>query len=191
MKCNVFSQNLITLLLTLKNKNMKANLLFLFIATFTLFSCNSNEQVVQEEMVIEEIETTNEVQILEPVSWEYTTEKIADNEFKITFNAQIDEHWYVYSSNIEGMGPIPTSINYEDSSVVATFGEIEENGAETKDGYDEMFDLNIKKFAKSATFSQTIKTTGPATITGYLEYMTCDSIQCLFPDPIEFSFEAN
>lgn len=170
---------------------MKINLLLLFIATFTLFSCNSNTNSTEEveTEVVAEIEEEPQIQILEPVVWEYTTEKTAENEYKITFNAQIDEHWYVYSSNIEGMGPIPTSFFYDDSAAISKFSEIEENGEVTKDGYDEMFDLDIKKFGKAASFSQTITTSGPATISGYLEFMTCDSIQCLFPDPIEFSFE--
>lgn len=170
---------------------MKTNLLLLFIATFTLFSCNSTEKPVEEEFIVEEIQLDKEIQILEPVKWNYSTEKVAENEFKITFKAQIDEHWYVYSSNIEGMGPIPTSIIYNDSTAIGKFSEITESGEVTKDGFDEMFEMDIKKYAKAASFSQTIKTTGPATITGYLEYMTCDSIQCLFPDPIEFSFEVN
>jgi len=173
---------------------MKTNLLMLFIATFTIFSCSSNTENSSEEEVIEVVEevveeTHQEIQVLEPVKWEYTTEKVSENEYTITFNAAIDPHWYVYSTNIEGMGPIPTTFYYDDSTAITAFSEVSENGEVTKDGYDEMFDLNIKKFAKAATFSQTITTSGPATITGYLEFMTCDSVQCLFPDPIEFEVE--
>ena len=162
----------------------------LFIATFTLFSCSNTEPAVAEEEIITEAPLTeNEIQILEPVTWEYSTEKVAENEYKITFNANIDAHWYVYSSTIEGMGPIPTTFIYDDSTAITNFSEVTESGEVTKDGYDEMFDLDIKKFGKAATFSQTVSTSGPTTLTGYLEFMTCDSIQCLFPDPIEFSIE--
>ena len=82
-------------------------------------------------------------------------------------------------------------IYFDENEALGELGEIEESGEVTKDGYDEMFDMDIKKFGHAATFSQVVNTTATTTITGYLEFMTCDSMQCLFPDPIEFTIDAN
>ena len=154
-----------------------------------LLSCGSGStaEVVEEVVPIEE----PVIQILEPVKWTYATEKVGANEYKITFNASIEDSWYVYSSTIANDGPIPTSINFNENEALESVETIVESGEVTKDGYDEMFDMDIKKFGHAATFSQTIKTSGPTTLTGYMEFMTCDSIQCLFPDPIEFTIDAN
>ena len=130
------------------------------------------------------------IQVLEPVKWTYATDKIGDNEYKITFNASIEDAWYVYSSTIADDGPIPTSINFDENEALKSVGAIVESCEVTKDGYDDMFDMNIKKFGHAATFSQTVKTSGPTSLSGYMEFMTCDSVQCLFPDPIEFTIDA-
>lgn len=166
---------------------MKKYLLpLLAINTLLLFSCKSTETPeVVEELPIEAIE----VQVLEPVKWTYNVENTAENEYKISFTATVEDGWYVYSSNIAEDGPIPTGIYYDASDLIVSLGEIEESGEVTKDGYDEMFDMDIKKFGHAANFSQVITTTGSGEIAGYLEFMTCDSMQCLFPDPIEFVIE--
>lgn len=161
-------------------------------SAFMLFSCQSTDSPTEEEVVeVEEVIEEPEIQILEPVKWEYATEKLGDNQYKIIFNASVEDHWYVYSSDIPEDGPIPTTIYYDENKAIGELSEVEESGEVTKDGYDEMFDMDIKKFGHAATFSQVITTTAPTTITGYLEFMTCDSIQCLFPDPIEFTIDAN
>ena len=156
---------------------------------FSLYSCtNAPKQEDETEIVVEE-ETPDEIQVLDPVKLDYNAEKIADNHYKITFNANIDEHWYVYSNNIADDGPIPTTINYDENEIIDQVENVEESGVVEKDGYDELFDMDIKKFGTGATFSQVFTTKGTGTVTGYLEYMTCDSIQCLFPDPIEFTID--
>jgi hypothetical protein len=168
---------------------MKSTLLSILVfSLIALFSCNSSstEEVVEEVTTIE----APMIQVLEPVKWTYATEKIGDNEYKITFNASIEDAWYVYSSTIADDGPIPTSINFDENEALKSVGAIVESGEVTKDGYDDMFDMNIKKFGHAATFSQTVKTSGPTSLSGYMEFMTCDSVQCLFPDPIEFTIDA-
>lgn len=163
----------------------------LSILFLSLMACNNTAQNTEEHIVDELAENTSldEIQVLEPVKWEFSSEKLDNNQYKLTFNATIDEHWYVYSNAIEGDGPIPTTINFDENEIVNEVQTVEESGEVEKDGYDELFDMNIKKFGKTATFSQIISVKNSGTLTGYLEYMTCDSIQCLFPDPIEFTVE--
>lgn len=148
-----------------------------------LFSCKTETPT---EVVEEVIEEAVEIQVLEPVQWSYTVEELGDMKYKLIFDATIDDGWYLYSSTIAEDGPIPTSVNFDESESLGEIGALEESGVETKDGYDEMFDMDIKKFGHGATFTQVVSAKAAGTITGYLEYMTCDSVQCLFPDPIEF-----
>lgn len=172
---------------------MKTYLLSLVaLSTVFLVSCDSqSSQNTEEVVVVEEIIEEPTIQVLDPVQFEYATEKLGENEYKITFDATIQDGWYVYSSTVEEDGPIPTGIFFDENEALGDLATIEESGELTKDGYDEMFDMYIKKFGHTAQFSQVVKTTGATTLTGYLEFMTCDSMQCLFPDPIEFTIDAN
>ncbi|MEJ6694957.1 MAG: protein-disulfide reductase DsbD family protein [Chitinophagales bacterium] len=174
---------------------MKTYLLSLItLSTILLFSCQSASSEISVAEVVESAEVLEKepiIQVLEPVKWVYTAEKLEENQYKITFNATIEDGWYVYSSSVDEDGPIPTSIYFDENESLGALSDIEESGEETKDGYDDMFDMDIKKFGHAASFSQVININGAATITGYLEFMTCDSMQCLFPDPIEFTVNAN
>lgn len=170
---------------------MKTYLLSLLALGALCFSSCNSEPTSEVETTMETVVEEPEIQVLNPVTWNYSTEKIDENKYQITFKANIQDGWYVYSSYIPEDGPIPTSIFFDENEALGSLGDMEESGEDTKDGYDEMFDMDIKKFGHSAEFSQIVKTTGPTTLTGYLEFMTCDSIQCLFPDPIEFTIDAN
>ena len=172
---------------------MKTYLLSLLtLSTILLFSCQSaSTENAEVDESTEVLEKEPIIQILEPVKWVYTAEQLEENQYKITFNATIEDGWYVYSSSVDEDGPIPTSIYFDENESLGALSDMVESGEETKDGYDEMFDMNIKKFGHAASFSQVFNIKGAATITGYLEFMTCVSMQCLFPDPIEFTVNAN
>ena len=127
-------------------------------------------------------------QFLEPVKWTFEKESLGNNEYNIIFKAKIDKNWAIYSQFVDEGGPIATSFNYETKNGVEPIGEITEKGEKVKDGFDKMFEINVKKFLKSATFKQKVKVTGNGTIKGYLEFMTCDDEQCLPPQNIDFEF---
>lgn len=140
-------------------------------------------------------------QILEPVKWAFSHEKIKDNEYKLIFKASIDEGWHVYAQNIEEGGPIPTSFYFTPSKDYEVIGSY----TQTDDGYitliltegagesvyDKIFEMNLKYFSNVALFTQQIKNLTGKTITikGYLEYMCCDEQQCLPPSEVEFNFK--
>lgn len=171
---------------------MNKTILF-FAALTSLFfvACGSTSETSTDETIVEETthEETPTIQVLDPVQFTFTSEKIGDLEYNLIFTAAIEDGWYVYSNSIEDDGPIPTTIVFEEADIIESYGEVIENGDITKDGYDELFDMDIKKFGHSATFTQTVKLSETGTFSGYLEFMTCDSMQCLFPDPVEFSVD--
>lgn len=177
--------------------NQRFLMFFLSILFVGMVACNSSVSSEEEtesteeessETTTEEETVESEFQILDPVSWEVSFNDMGENAYEIVCEASIDEGWYVYSNTVDAGGPIPTSIIMDSNSAIVAVSEMVESSDHVKDGYDEMFDMNIKKFSHHVTFSQVVEVSEPTTISGYLEYMTCDSIQCLFPDPAEFNF---
>lgn len=128
-------------------------------------------------------------QILAPVKWSFEQEDLGNNEYNLVFKATIENGWYLYSQFNDPMGPVPTSFNFEEKNNVSLSGAVSENSPKVKEGYDEMFEMDIKKFGKEAVFKQKVKlNAATGLVKGYLEFMTCDDEQCLPPEMIDFEF---
>lgn len=126
-------------------------------------------------------------QDLNPVAWDWEAKKLTDTQYELVFTAAIDEGWYVYSQYIGADGPIPTTFEYQDDHNFTLSGKNEENGSNRKEGYDEMFDMNLVKFGGTATFTQKITISNPIDkVSGAFTYMTCDDTRCLPPKEIAF-----
>lgn len=129
-----------------------------------------------------------QAQILEPVKWSTSVEKISDTEYKLISKATIESGWHLYSQNVPEEGPIPTSFVYDESEGAFKFidNTSEENG-QTID--DPVFQMKIKFFEKSATFIQKVEVLGDAsTVNGFVEFMACDDSKCLPPTEAELIF---
>lgn len=126
---------------------------------------------------------------LNPVKWSYEAKMVADKEYDLVFTAHIQPGWYVYSQYLESNdGPVRTSFNFEENPNVEPIGKNAEDG-HRYEGFDELFYMNIIKFSGEPTFTQRVKVNSPATLKGYLEFMTCDNEKCLPPKEVEFRFE--
>ncbi len=130
-------------------------------------------------------------QILEPVHWDFQTKQVSDNEFDLIFTAKIDDGWTIYSQFLEGEdGPVPTAFYFEEKENHYTkVGKVEESPENRKAAHDKVFDMELIKFYKKATFTQRVKVTEGKPITGFLEFMTCDDSRCLPPAEVDFSFD--
>lgn len=125
---------------------------------------------------------------MNPVKWTFEAQKVAEGEYDLVFTAHIEKGWYVYSQYLESDdGPIRTSFNFEKNANVNFVGENKEQG-HRHEGYDELFDMNVIKFSGEPTFTQRVKASSPTTLTGYLEFMTCDNEKCLPPVAVDFRF---
>jgi thiol:disulfide interchange protein DsbD len=128
-----------------------------------------------------------------PVSWSIEFDKVSDLEVDLVATATIAKGWYVYSQTLESDdGPIKTTINYEDSSNIESWGANEESATQPEfklQSMDEVFEMELTKYKHDFTITQrlTIKDSKKP-ITGYLEYMTCDATQCMPPTAVEFNF---
>ena len=52
-------------------------------------------------------------QIINPVAWEFGSNKISEVEYELIFVAKIDNHWSLYSQFVEEGGPLPTIFSFE------------------------------------------------------------------------------
>ena len=130
-------------------------------------------------------------QILDPVDWSTSVEKVGDMEYDLIMQATIDSNWHLYSQDVPEDGPIPTTFVFEKSDDFELLGKTSEGEGHTVN--DPVFKMKIKYFENKAVFKQRIKIlkeniTG---IGGEVEYMACDDKQCLAPtfEDLNFSIE--
>lgn len=129
--------------------------------------------------------------MLQPVTWSFSQEQMNEDEWILTFTAEIEAGWTIYSQFIDQdkIGPIPTSFHFDEGGHFELIGEASEAGQPKKTGYDAYFDMELTKLYHRAVFRQRVRVSDPATpITGYLEYMSCDKARCLPPQDQDFSF---
>lgn len=130
--------------------------------------------------------TQVKAQILTPVHWSYAAKKLPNNEAVVFIKATIDQGWHVYSQNVKDGGPVKTTITIKPSKEYSIVGTTTEPKPITK--FEKAFNMDVSFFEGSVIFQQKVKLkNGQATVTGTLEYMTCNDKQCLPPDDIDFS----
>jgi len=130
--------------------------------------------------------------ILEPVKWEIETEKTGNRAIDIFFTATIDDGYHLYSVNVPEDGPLPTEFIFENQDGFELVGEAVEVTTPIEE-FDDVFELDIKFFEKTATFKQTIRFTSnedQIPVVGEIAYMVCNDVGCvaLYED-IELLFD--
>lgn len=120
------------------------------------------------------------------VTWDYEAKKVDIGVYDVVFTADVQEGWFIYSQFISDDGPIPTTFTFDENQAVGLVGKAEEKGYK-KEGYDEIFGMNLIKFGKNVTFTQRVNAKAGTTVGGYLTFMTCNDEQCLPPKDVDFS----
>jgi len=141
-------------------------------------------------LILSLISFFSQAQILDPVAWTYESNKIGDDEFELNFIASIEDDWAIYSHYLEDGGPLPTNFAFTTNSDYELVGQLIEHDVNKVTKYDSVFDMVVTKFYKEARFTQRIKLVSKSsTISGNLEYMTCDDTQCTFKPDNPFMFQ--
>ena len=130
-------------------------------------------------------------QVLEPVKWTTSVEKIADTEYKLIVKATIDDGWHLYSQNVPEGGPIPTTFTFDNpENAFSLNGNTSEEEGHTID--DPIFEMRITYFDGSTQFEQRITTNKAiSTINATVEFMVCDDTRCLPPTETSLVFKLN
>lgn len=131
-------------------------------------------------------------QIYDPITWETSVEKISDSEFDLIIKAVLEDKWHLYSQIIPDDGPIPTSFSFvPDKESYQLSGKTLEG--EGHEGFDQVFEMNIKYFENEAVFKQRVilLTDAEIEIKGEVSFMVCDDQNCLPPteEPLSFKLQ--
>ncbi|RTY87987.1 cytochrome c biogenesis protein CcdA [Flavobacterium sp. GT3R68] len=113
-------------------------------------------------------------QILNPVKWKTSLEKISDSEVLLIFDATIEADWHLYSQFTPGGGALPTVFVY--NGAIANFhliGKTKES-TYTKE-FNDIFEIDEYFFANKAKFTQLVKIINPNlnSIKVKVEYQVC------------------
>lgn len=132
-----------------------------------------------------------QAQILTPVKWKIKLDdKNGAAEKEITFTATADKGWHLYDMNLPEGGPISTSFTFETLTGAETIGQPTASATPTT-VFDEQFQMDLRWYAGSVSFTQKIKVTDAAKFKaeGAVEFMACNDETCLPPDQVDFAFD--
>jgi len=122
-------------------------------------------------------------QVMKPVKWTFSTRQVENDQVDLIFTATIKSPWHMYGLHIAEGGPIPMSINFAEPQDFAIVGKPKQSPQpEIVD--DKIFNMKLELHSGKVTFTQRIRKMKKDSIiiTGMLEYMTCNDMQCILGD---------
>ena len=120
-------------------------------------------------------------QVLNPVSWSFSSKKINDNVYEIQMIATIQQGWHVYSqSQPKDAIAQPTAFVFNKNPLLEFDGKVKEVGNLEK-FKDKELDISANQYSNKVVFTQKVKLKGKAktNVTGKLTYQTCNDEKCL------------
>lgn len=130
---------------------------------------------------------TVNAQIYDPVSWKFSYEKKGDCKYELVFTATIENGFHIYSLDVPGDGPVPTSFSFDENDAFTLDGEVFEVTA-PESVFDKAFGFNVKSFSGRAEFRQRIVASKEQfTVTGMVESMACNNVTCSPPKEVTIS----
>jgi hypothetical protein len=125
---------------------------------------------------------------LNPISWTFSAKKISDNTYEVQMKASIQTNWHLYSqTQPEDAVAMPTTFVLSPNPLFTLEGKIKETGKMEK-YTDKILKVSANQYSNTVTFTQVVKLKGKAktSITGTVEYQTCDDQKCLPPKKVSF-----
>lgn len=106
---------------------------------------------------------------------------------ELTYRADLDKDWHVYSTLPNDGGPVPTAFELSPSEIFAVKGTVLEPTPIKE--HDPNFDMTVQYFGKSVTFKQAIEVKENGEISGNVVYMICNNQMCFPPEQIQFKIQ--
>lgn len=125
---------------------------------------------------------------LNPISWTFSAKKISDNTYEVQMKASIQTNWHLYSqTQPDDAVAMPTTFVLSPNPLFTLEGKIKEIGKMEK-YTDKILKVSANQYSNTVTFTQVVKLKGKAktSITGTVEYQTCDDQKCLPPKKVSF-----
>ncbi len=125
---------------------------------------------------------------LNPITWTFSAKKINDNTYELQMKATIQTNWHLYSqTQPDDAVAMPTTFVLNPNPLFTLDGKIKEIGKMEK-FTDKVLKVSANQYSNTVTFTQLIKLKGKAktSVTGTVEYQTCDDQKCLPPKKVSF-----
>lgn len=118
-----------------------------------------------------------------PVSWNFSSEKIAPLTYQIKLHATVKEPYHIYPQGSAGGMGMPTEFLFDQNDNVEFVGEMQEKGDEQKDG------AHLSYYSKGVTFTQSVKLKSEqqTVLTFSIKFMACTKQMCLPPSKKQFT----
>lgn len=122
-----------------------------------------------------------------PVSWKFSSEKIAPLTYQIKLQATVQQPYHIYPQGAAGGMGMPTEFLFDQDDNVEFVGEMKERGEDQKG------EESLAYYSKGVTFTQTIKLMSErkTTLAFTIKYMACTNQMCLPPSKKQFTLELN
>ena len=119
--------------------------------------------------------------------WTASVKADGPNSYILTLKATVDKGFYVYSQFLKSDdGPVKTTVRLDTDTNIIKVDKGEEEGHK-KEGYDEIFAMNLIKFGEHLTITKRITTKSKLEkISGTIEFMTCNDEMCYPPSEVSF-----
>ena len=107
-------------------------------------------------------------------------------------NITIEPGWHIYASDLQGLGPVPTHYELDDSALFVAVGPFQE--PRPKRVWDEGFEMEVGWHSGELQVSQAVAMSGdlapgPMSLAGQFVYMACTETMCLPPTYQRFNFQ--
>ena len=127
---------------------------------------------------------TSNVNSQNHVTWVFSFDSTNSN---IVVKGTIDKGWHLYSQKTQpNAGPIPVTVSFEKTKGLKLIGSYTE-GLVPHEIFDVNFDSKVYLFEDNYLAYQQIKLKSNIKLTGKINYMVCDDIQCLPPIDVPFT----
>ena len=128
-----------------------------------------------------------------PVTWTFTSKKLANNSYEIHMTAAIEKGWHLYSQvQPEDAVAGPTTFTLTSNPLIELSGKIKEVGKMEK-FHDKELEISANQYSEKVDFVQVVKIKGNAktSFSGSVEFQTCDDKKCLPPKTVNFKVALN
>jgi thiol:disulfide interchange protein DsbD len=131
-------------------------------------------------------------QIKNPVQWTYSAKKLNATTYEVHLTATIESGWHIYSQTTPPGGPVPTFIAFAKNPLTTIDGTTKEVG-NLEQRQEELFGVDVKQYSNKLDFVQKVrlKAAAKTSITGSIEFMSCNDKECLPPRTEKFSVALN
>lgn len=122
-----------------------------------------------------------QAQVLNPVSWSFSSKKLGENVYEVQMTATIQQGWHLYSqSQPKDAIAQPTAFVFNKNPLLNFEGNVKEVGKLEK-FVDKDLDISANQYSNKVVFVQKVKLKGKAktNVTGKLTYQTCNDEKCL------------